>query len=132
MTKNKKSVVINFLHEEYEDIDKGASFPRAEKQYRKVLTLTIGVLKTGELRRAYWCTDDSLAKLLKYRPSIKDMKLILEPLYYLSKTNVETLDLDNSIERHRYRSILQKRLIEYFLVKYSLKEYKNNNNSGTS
>ena len=68
--------MINFLHEEYEDIDKGASFPKAEKQYRKVLRLTIGVLKTGELRREYWCTDDSLAKLLKYRPSIKDMKWI--------------------------------------------------------
>ena len=79
--------MINFLHEEYEDIDDGASFPKAEKQYRKVLRLTIGVLKTGELWREYWCTDDSLAKLLKYRPSIKDMKLILEPLYYFSKTN---------------------------------------------
>ena len=124
--------MINFLHEEYEDIDEGASFPKAEKQYRKVLTAYNRGMKTGELRRAYWCTDDSLAKLLKYRPSIKDMKLILEPLYYFSKTNVETLNLDNSIERHRYRSILQKRLIEYFLVKYSLKEYKNNNNSGTS
>ena len=128
-TKNKKSVVINFL---YEYIDDGVSFPKAEKQYRKVLRLTIGVMKTGELRRAYWCTDDSLAKLLKYRPSIKDMKLILEPLYYFSKTKVETLNLDNSIERHTYRSILQKRPIEYFLVKYSLKEYKNNNNTGTS
>ena len=121
--------MINFL---YEYIDDGVSFPKAEKQYRKVLRLTIGVLKTGELRRAYWCTDDSLAKLLKYRPSIKDMKLILEPLYYFSKTKVETLNLDNSIERHTYRSILQKRPIEYFLVKYSLKEYKNNNNTGTS
>ena len=112
--------MINFLHEEYEDIVDGVGCPKAEKQYRKVLRLTIGVLKTGELRRAYWCTDDSLAKLLKYRPSIKDMKLILEPLYYFSKTKVETLNLDNSIERHTYRSILQKRLIEYFLVKYSL------------
>jgi hypothetical protein len=124
--------VINFLHEEYEDIDDGASFRKAEKQYTKVLKLAIGVLKNGELRRAYWCADDSLAKLLKYMPSIKDMKLILEPLYYLSKTKVETLNLDNSIGRHTYRSILQKRLIEYFLVKYSLKEYKNNDNTGTS
>jgi hypothetical protein len=124
--------VINFLHEEYEDIDDGASFRKAEKQYTKVLKLAIGVLKNGELRRAYWCADDSLAKLLKYMPSIKDMKLILEPLYYLSKTKVETLNLDNSIGRHTYRSILQKRLIEYFLMKYSLKEYKNNDNTGTS
>jgi hypothetical protein len=50
----------------------------------------------------------------------------------LSKTKVETLNLDNSIGRHTYRSILQKRLIEYFLMKYSLKEYKNNDNTGTS
>jgi hypothetical protein len=45
--------VINFLHEEYEDIDDGASFRKAEKQYTKVLKLAIGVLKNGELRRAY-------------------------------------------------------------------------------
>jgi hypothetical protein len=124
--------VIDFLYKEYEDIDDCASIPKVERQYRRILRLTIGVLKMGQLRHTYWFTDDSLAKLLKYRPSINDMKLILEPIRYLSKTKVDTLNLDNSVERYRYRSILQKRLIEYFLVKYSMKNSKNNNSSGTT
>ena len=117
------------LHEKY-DIDEGASFPNVERQYRKILRLTIGVPKTDQMQGTYWFTDDSLAKLLKYRPSIKDMKLILEPIRWQTKT--ETLDLGNSIERYRYRSTLQKRLIEYFLVKYSLKNCKNNCSTGTT
>lgn len=121
----------DLLHEKY-DIDEGASFPNIERQYRKILRLTIGVPKTDQMQGTYWFTDDSLAKLLKNRPSIKDMKLILEPIRYLSKTKTETLNLGNSIERYRYRSTLQKRLIEYFLVKYNLKNYKNNSGSGTT
>jgi hypothetical protein len=113
------------------DMDEGASFPNVERQYRKILRLTIGVPKMDKMQGTYWFTDDSLAKLLKYRPSIKDMKLILEPIRYLSKTKTETLNLDNSIERYRYLSTLQKRLIEY-LVKYSLKNCRNNSSTGTT
>jgi hypothetical protein len=120
--------VKDLLH----DIDEGASFPNIERRYRKILRLTIGVPKTDQMQGTYWFTDDSLAKLLKNRPSIKDMKLILEPIRYLSKNKTETLNLGNSIERYRYRSTLQKRLIEYFLVKYNLKNYKNNSSSGTT
>ena len=112
--------MIDHLHEKY-DIDEGASFPNVERQYRKLLRLTIGVLKTDQMQGTYWFTDKSLAKLLKYRPSVREMELILEPIRYLSKTKTETLDLGNSIERYRYRSTLQRKLIEYFLVKHSLK-----------
>ena len=112
--------MIDHLHEKY-DIDEGASFPNVERQYRKLLRLTIGVPKTDQMQGTYWFTDESLAKLLKYRPSVREMKLILEPIRYLSKTKTETLDLGNSIERYRYRSTLQRKLIEYFLVKHSLK-----------
>lgn len=123
--------MIDLLQGKY-DMDEGASFPNVERQYRKILRLTIGVPKMDKMQGTYWFTDDSLAKLLKYRPSIKDMKLILEPIRYLSKNKTETLNLDNSIERYRYRSTLQKRLIEYFLVKYSLKNCRNNSDSGTT
>ena len=112
--------MIDHLHEKY-DIDEGASFPNVERQYRKLLRLTIGVPKTDQMQGTYWFTDESLAKLLKYRPSVREMKLILEPIRYLSKTKTKTLDLGNSIERYRYRSTLQRKLIEYFLVKHSLK-----------
>ena len=112
--------MIDHLHEKY-DIDEGASFPNVERQYRKLLRLTIGVPKTDQMQGTYWFTDESLAKLLKYRPSVREMKLILEPIRYLSKTKTETLDLGNSIERYKYRSTLQRKLIEYFLVKHSLK-----------
>jgi hypothetical protein len=35
------------------------------------------------MRLTYWSTDDGVKKLLEYRPSIEDMKLILEPICYL-------------------------------------------------
>ncbi len=124
--------MIDFLHEKYDNIDDDTNIPKVEGQYRKILRLTIGALKTSSIQGTYWFTDDSLGKLLKYRPSIKDMKLILEPISYLSKTKFETLDLGNKTERYRYRSTLQKRLIEYFLVKYILKKHNNNRNSSTT
>jgi hypothetical protein len=124
--------VIDFLHEKYDNIDDDTNIPKVEGQYRKILRLTIGALKTSSIQGTYWFTDDSLGKLLKYRPSIKDMKLILEPISYLSTTKFETLDLGNNTERYRYRSTLQKRLIEYFLVKYILKNHNNNRNSSTT
>lgn len=118
--------MIDYLDEKYEDIVDDASIPKIEGQYRKILRLTIGVLKTNQTQQGTnWFIDDSLVKLLKYRPSIKDMKLILEPIRNMSKTKFETLNLGNSIERYRYRSTLQKRLIEYFIVKYSLKNSSN-------
>ena len=55
-------------------MDEGVSFPNVERQYRKILRLTIGVPKADKMQGTYWFTEDSLAKLLKYRPSIKDMK----------------------------------------------------------
>jgi hypothetical protein len=68
----------------------GASFPNIERQYRKMLGLTIGVPRIDQMQGTYWFTEDSLAKLLKYRPSTKDMKLILKPVRFLSKTKTET------------------------------------------
>jgi hypothetical protein len=54
---------------------------RSKKQ--TALKLTIGTVKTDKTRRTYWSTDDRVKKLLEYRPSIGDMKLILEPMCYL-------------------------------------------------
>jgi hypothetical protein len=58
--------VIDLLHEKY-DTDEGTSFPNVERQYRKLLRLTIGVPKTDQMHGTYWFTDESLAKLLKHR-----------------------------------------------------------------
>ncbi|HZD34316.1 MAG TPA: hypothetical protein VE130_03840, partial [Nitrososphaeraceae archaeon] len=64
----------------------------------------------------YWSTNDSLRRLLSYRPSIEDMKLIRRPMCYLSED--KSIFDDESLERERYFISLQKRLIGYFLDKY--------------
>jgi hypothetical protein len=64
----------------------------------------------------YWSTDDSLRRLLSYRPSIEDMKLIRVPMCYLSED--KSIFDDKSLERERYFISLQKKLIEYFIDKY--------------
>ncbi|MGH9952722.1 MAG: hypothetical protein ACRD5J_13940, partial [Nitrososphaeraceae archaeon] len=66
----------------------------------------------------YWSTDDSLRRLLSYRPSIENMKLILRPMSYLSQD--KSIFDDKSLERERYFISLQQQLIEYFLDKYKI------------
>jgi hypothetical protein len=114
--------LIDYLHEKEEDIDDKASIPnQEERQYRERLRLTIGQLKVSKEQEMYWSTDDNLRKLLRYRPAIEDMKLILRPMSYLSEDKRKRLSIfdDRSLERERYFITLQKQLIDYYLDKYS-------------
>jgi hypothetical protein len=70
------------------------------------------------MRRTYWSTDDRVKKLLVYRPSIEDMRLILEPMCYLFTGDPAHL-AKRITERDDYFHTLQKKLVEYFLEKYS-------------
>ena len=118
----------DYLHEKNEDLydASDASIPKEERQYRELLRLTIGGLKTssskdqGVTDSMYWSTDDNLRKLLRYRPSVEDMKLILRPMSYLSEPKgLLNYEDGNTLERHKYFVTLQQQLINYFLAKYS-------------
>jgi len=110
--------MIDYLHEKAEDIDDDATIPKEERQYRERLRLTIGKLKVSKEQGTYWSTDDSLRRLLSYRPSIENMKLILRPMSYLSQD--KSIFDDKSLERERYFISLQQQLIDYFLDKYKI------------
>jgi len=112
--------MIDYLHEKAEDIDDDATIPKEERQYRERLRLTIGKLKVSKEQGTYWSTDDSLRRLLSYRPSIEDMKLILRPMSHLSEDNQLSIFNDKSLERERYFISLQQQLLEYFLDKYKI------------
>lgn len=62
--------MIDYLHEKAEDYDNDASIPGEERQYREMLRLTIGKLKVSKEQGTYWSIDNSLRRLLSYRPSI--------------------------------------------------------------
>lgn len=118
----------DYLHEKNEDLfdASDASIPKEERQYRELLRLTIGGLKTSSCKdqgvtdSMYWSTDDNLRKLLRYRPSVEDMKLILRPMSYLSEPKgLLNYEDGNTLERHKYFVTLQQQLINYFLAKYS-------------
>ncbi|MGH9912102.1 MAG: hypothetical protein ACRD4W_06645 [Nitrososphaeraceae archaeon] len=118
----------DYLHEKNEDLNDAsdASIPKEEKQYRELLRLTIGGLKTssskdqGVTDNMYWSTDDDLRKLLRYRPSVEDMKLILRPMSYLSEPKgLLNYEDGNTLKRRKYFVTLQQQLINYFLDKYS-------------
>lgn len=114
--------MIDNLHEKEEDIDVKASIlNEEERQYRERLRLTIGQLKADREQGTYWSSDDNLRKLLRYRPSIDDMKLILRPMSYLSEGKRKRLSIfdDRSLKRERRFISLQKQLIEHYLDKYS-------------
>lgn len=120
----------DYLHEKNEDLNDAndASIPKEEKQYRELLRLTIGELKTssskdqGVTDNMYWSTEDNLRKLLRYRPSVEDMKLIFRPMSYLSKPKgLLNYEDGNTLERRKYFVTLQQQLINYFLDKYSSK-----------
>lgn len=100
------------------DDDVDPNMPRVERQYRKILRLTIGAMKSGPLQVRYQSTEESLRKLLPFRPSVEDMKIILEPMCYLSGSNSKPLTYGESLKRDIYYNILQQELIEYFLEKY--------------
>ena len=46
-------------------------------------SITIGELKVSKEQEMYWSIDDNLRKLLRYGPSIEDMKLILRPMSFI-------------------------------------------------
>jgi hypothetical protein len=95
-----------------------------ERRCKKRLRLTIGTLQTSSMRSTYWSTDGRVKKLLEYRPSIEDMKLILEPMCYLFTGNAAHLG-KKAAERDEYFHTLQKQLIEYFLESKSIDSDKN-------
>jgi hypothetical protein len=101
--------------------------PEDERRHRKRLRLTIGTVKTDKTRGTYWSTDRNVRKLLAYRPSIDDTKVILEPMCYLFIGNAAQLG-KKITERDEYFHILQKQLVAYFLEKYSSK----NSSSGST
>lgn len=118
----------DYLHEKNEDLNDAsdASIPKEEKQYRELLRLTIGGLKTssskdqGVTDNMYWSTDDNLRKLLRYRPSVEDIKLILRPMSYLSEPKgLLNYEDGNTLKRRKYFVTLQQQLINYFLDMYS-------------
>jgi hypothetical protein len=118
----------DYLHEKNEDLNDAsdACIPKEEKQYRELLRLTIGGLKTssskdqGVTDNMYWSTDDNLRKLLRYRPSVEDMKLILRPMSYLSEPKgLLNYEDGNTLKRRKYFVTLQQQLINYFLDMYS-------------
>lgn len=118
----------DYLHEKNEDLNDAsdASIPKEEKQYRELLRLTIGGLKTssskdqGVTDNMYWSTDDNLRKLLRYRPSVEDMKLILRPMSYLSEPKgLLNYEDGNTLKCRKYFVTLQQQLINYFLDMYS-------------
>jgi hypothetical protein len=71
------------------------------------------------MRVTRWHIDCNLRKLLAYRPSIEDMKLILEPMCYLFIGNAAHLG-KKITERDEYFHTLQKQLVEWFSEKYSM------------
>lgn len=119
--------MIDYLHEKDEDIDDkyDATISKEERQYRERLRLTIGDLKTSSSKEqgiadnTYWSTDDNLRKLLRYRPSIQEMELILRPMCHLSKSKRLIVYNDNSFGMRKHFITLQHQLIEYFFEKYS-------------
>jgi hypothetical protein len=114
----------DYQHEKDEDTDDDSSISKDERRYRERLRLTIGTLKTSSMRGTYWSIDGNVGKLLTYRPSIEDMKLILEPLSYLFIGDAARLR-KKIMDHDEYFHTLQKQLVEYFLEKYSSSNSKN-------
>ena len=106
-----------------------------KKSSRELLSLRLENLKTssskdqGVTDNMYWSTDDNLRKLLRYRPSVEDMKLILRPMSYLFEPkglfNYEDAEDGNTLERRKYFVTLQQQLINNFLNKYSSRNSRN-------
>ena len=115
--------MIDYLNVGTKDAeDEDGTLTKDERQYRKLVKLTVGELKLSPTRGAYWVTDDMVIKLLQHRPSIEEMKLILRPMSYLSKSERPPIyDTDKSFEHDRYRKTLQKQIVGYLLDQYDQK-----------
>ena len=110
------------LHETKND---DVSISRIERQHRKLLSLTIQTirLRSIQVTDKDKLTEANLEKLLSFRPTMEDMKLILEPMCYLSNPNSKLITYPESLQRDKYRIILRQQLVEYFLEKYTAKHH---------
>jgi hypothetical protein len=108
---------INPLNEAKKSVDDDDAIPRVERKYREILRLAVEVINLGSMQFVHQSTELNLEKLLSLRPSIEDMKLILEPMCYLSNSKLMTYG--ESLQRYKYQITLQQQLIEYFLDKYN-------------
>jgi hypothetical protein len=115
--------MIDYLNVGTKDTeDEDGNLTKDEIQYRKLVKNTVGELKLSPTRGAYWVTDDMVIKLLQHRPSIEEMKLILRPMSYLSKSKRPPIyDTDKGFEHDRYRKTLQKQIVGYLLDQYDHK-----------
>lgn len=130
------------------DWDKG-NISKKESQYRYKLRYTVGEYKSHPYRPQYWRTDTKVDELLKYRPSIKEMKIIIQPMSFLFENSKILYDdryrywilqklgyssmkelekLKQYYEDHYIKDIgkirdyklqLSRQLVEYFIEKYS-------------
>ena len=102
--------MIDHLHDIKND---DVSISRIERQYRKLLSLTIQVIRLSSIQATDEdkLTEANLEKLLSFRPTIEDMKLILEPMCYLSNPNTTLITYSESLQRDKYRIILQQQLV---------------------
>lgn len=73
---------------------------KKESRYRYKLRFTVGEYKLHPMRPHYWKTDVNVDELLKYRPSIKDMKVIIEPMSFLIDNVKTTRALYDDMYRH--------------------------------
>jgi hypothetical protein len=89
------------------DWDKGNRSNR-EKRYQHKLRSTVGEFKSGEYRH-FWEIDANVDELLRYRPSIKDMKVIIQPMCYLLDGN-KNPNLNKVMYDDRYRYIAMQKL----------------------
>jgi hypothetical protein len=135
-----------------QDWDKG-NITRKESKVRYQLRFTVGEWKIAThpliAGRRFWRTDSNVDELLKYRPSIRDMKIILQPMCYLfenskvlyderykevllekldlserqlksMKRNLEDGSVKDWVKARDYQLQLSRKLVEYFLEKYSV------------
>lgn len=113
--------MVSYLDETEQDLDDDFSISTIERRYRKLLRLTVEAIKLSSIQimDKNKSVESSLEKLLSLRPSVEDMKLIIEPMCYLSNYSTRLMTYGESLQRDRYRIILQWQLIKYFLDKYS-------------
>lgn len=109
------------MYETKKDLDDDSSISAIERRYRKLLRLSIEAIKLSSIQimDKDILTEATLEKLLSFRPSVEDMKLIIEPMCYLPNYSTRLMTYGESLQRDRYRIILQLQLIKYFLDKYS-------------
>ena len=113
--------LVSYFDETEQILDDDFSISTIERRYRKLLRLTVEAIKLSSIQiiDKNKSAEATLEKLLSLRPSVEDMKLIIEPMCYLPNYSTRLMTYGESLQRDRYRIILQLQLIKYFLDKYS-------------